>query len=406
MPRSESPWIRRLQEHLRNERYSRSILSSYPNAARCFIRETERRNQSLETVSPADVDEYLDALRLKRGRKKTTKQIRWLHSAAIKILLRLVNGQWPPQVLPSTPNGIAIRNIVEGYDGWMALRGLSTCTRASARAETERLLKWISDRAQSVAAISVTDIDAYIAWRGVSMRRASLALLASQLRAVFRYLHESGQIPSDLAVEISGPRLYALEGIPSMLRPEDVARALKAAKCDRSIMGRRDYAILTLLATYGLRAGEILRLRLSDIDWRHERLRIRHTKTGAQSELPLLPGPAAAILNYLKCGRPATTLREVFLRARAPYRAITSPCTLRRLVTRKLQDVDVVLTGKRGSHVFRHSRAVSLLRNGVPIKVIGDLLEHRSERSTGAYLKLATEDLRSVALDLPAGVSP
>ncbi len=146
--------------------------------------------------------------------------------------------------------------------------------------------------------------------------------------------------------------------------------------------------------------------RVSDIDWRHERLRIRHTKTGAHSELPLLPGPAVAILKYLKCGRPPTTLREVFVRARAPYRAITSHCALRRLVTRKLQDGDVVLTGKRGSHVFRHSRAVSLLRNGVPIKVIGDLLGHRSERSTGAYLKLATEDLRSVALDLPAGVSP
>ena len=161
-----------------------------------------------------------------------------------------------------------------------------------------------------------------------------------------------------------------------------------------------------LLTTYGLRAGEIIALRLSDIDWRRERLQIRHTKTGAFSTLPLLRGPADALFDYLRHGRHTTTSRAVFLRSQAPYRELRGTASVHGIVTRRLAAVGVFPTGKRGAHLLRHSRAVSLLRGGVPLKVIGDILGHRAERSTAPYLKLATEDLRSVALDLPAGVAP
>jgi integrase len=230
--------------------------------------------------------------------------------------------------------------------------------------------------------------------------------MVSTLRGVLRYLHGSGRMPTDLADAIEGPPIYALEGIPSTIRREDIDRVLEAARRDRTPRGRRDYAILMLLSTYGLRGGEIIALRLSDIDWRHERLRIRHAKTGAYSELPLLRGPADALLDYLKHGRPETPYREVFLRALAPYRPLSRGSVLHAVVGRRLQAVGVALTGKRGTHVMRHSRAVSLLSGGVSIKVIGDVLGHRSERSTAVYLKLASDDLRAVALDLPEGVAP
>src|SRR5437879_8253560 len=103
----------------------------------------------------------------------------------------------------------------------------------------------------------------------------------------------------------------------------------------------------------GRREGECARLRLSDIDWRHERLRIRHTKTGAYSELPLLRGPADALLDYLQRGRPETPFREVFLRALAPYRPLSGRGALHALVGRQLRAVGVSLTGKRGAHVLR-----------------------------------------------------
>jgi site-specific recombinase XerD len=254
--------------------------------------------------------------------------------------------------------------------------------------------------------VTVADLDAYIAWRGASMRRTSTAGMVSSLRGVLRYLHDSGHLPLDLARAISGPKIYALEGIPSTIRGEDVERALEELKQDRSSLGLRDYAIWMLLTTYGLRAGEIISLRLSDIDWRRERLQIRHTKTGAFSTLPLLRGPADALFDYLRHGRRTTASRAVFLRSQAPYRELRGTASVHGIVTRRLAAVGVFPTGKRGAHLLRHSRAVSLLRGGVPLKVIGDILGHRAERSTAPYLKLATEDLRSVALDLPAGVAP
>jgi len=400
------PWIARLQENLRNERYSRSVLKSYTYLVRRFLRELEHRDQALESVSPGDVETYVEALRRKCTGKPLSQRERWRHGAAIHMVLRLVHGKWPPVIMPTTPEAIEAREAVARYDAWLELRGLSTRTRHDARVEAHQLLKWINDRGANVASVSIADMDAYVAWRADSKSRGTIAQIAYKVRRLLRFLHGAGQMPADLAPQINGPRIYALEGIPSTIRPDDLDRVLAEARRDHSVMGRRDYAILMLLATYGLRGGEILKLHLSDIDWRHERLRIRRTKTGVHSELPLMRAPADALLDYLKHARPRTTVREVFLRARAPYRMIDNVSALTKIIARKCRAADVELSGKRGAHIFRHGRAVSLLRGGVPIKVIGDVLGHRSERSTGVYLKLATEDLRSVALDVPSGVSP
>jgi site-specific recombinase XerD len=309
-------------------------------------------------------------------------------------------------VVPTTEHSIAARLAVTEFDAWMKdVRGLSPSTRRHRRAEALRLVEWLHEQGKTIGSVAVADLDAYITWRGASMRRTSIANMVASLRSVLRYLHASGHLPLDLASVIKGPKIYALESIPSTIRPEDIQCVLEALKQDRSALGRRDYAIWILLATYGLRAGEIIGLRLSDIDWRNERLQIRHTKTGAFSTLPLLRGPADALFDYLRHGRPTTTARAVFVRSQAPYRALCST-SVSGIVRRWLTSVGVRQTGKRGAHVLRHSRAVSLLRGGVSLKVIGDILGHRAERSTAPYLKLATEDLRSVALDLPAGVTP
>jgi integrase/recombinase XerD len=401
------PLLARLRAYIREERYGACARYAYPYAARCFLRDLERRGQTVESVSPLDLERYLDSLRLKRRRGPTPAQWRRMHRAAIKMLLRVIRGRWPPEVVPTTPHETADREIVDAYDAWMKeLRGLSTGTRQRSCAEAYRLLNWMHEQGKTAATLSIADLDAYIAGRSPGQRRTSIAEITSKLRCVLRHLHRSGRMPVDLSGGISGPPIYALEGIPSAIQPEDVQRALKVLKQDRSPLGRRDYAIWMLLTTYGLRAGEIKALRLSDIDWRHERLRIRHTKTGAHSELPLLRAPANALLDYLRYGRPATTARAVFLRLQAPHRGLSTGTPLHDIVTRRLAAVGVMPTGKRGPHALRHARAISLLRGGVSLKVIGDVLGHRSERSTAVYLKLATQDLRAVALDLPAGVAP
>ncbi len=401
------PVLKRLREHFQQQRYSWGVTQNYPVAIRRFLRDLERRGRGIESVSAADVEGYLDTLRYKRRRGPFPNHLRRMHRAAIRMLLRLELGGWPPRVVLTAAHEIAEQEIVGAYEGWMTeFRGLSSDTRRRGRAETYQLLQWIREHNKATATLSVTDLDTYVALRSGSMRRTSIALLVSTLRGVLRHLHRSGKMPVDLASTLRGPPIYALESIPSTISTQDVERVLKVARHDHSSLGRRDYAILMLLATYGLRASEITWLRLSDIDWRHERLHIRHSKTGAHSDLPLLRAPADAIIEYLRHARPVTRERAVFIRASAPDRALCSSSAVHAVVTRRLAAAGVYPTGKHGAHLLRHSRAVSLLRGGVSLKVIGDVLGHRSERSTAVYLKLATEDLRLVALDLPAEVAP
>jgi integrase/recombinase XerD len=170
--------------------------------------------------------------------------------------------------------------------------------------------------------------------------------------------------------------------------------------------GARDYAILMLLANYGIRAGEVTGLRLDDVDWRKEVIRIRHTKTGVTSYLPLLPEVGVAILRYLQKSRPKTSFREIFIRTRAPYRPFESGSSLYTPMRRRIDAAGVPEGGKRGPHVFRHARAVSMIRASVSLKEIGDVLGHRASDSTLVYLKLATDDLRAIALEIPAEVKP
>lgn len=231
---------------------------------------------------------------------------------------------------------------------------------------------------------------------GSTGRHSGLA----SLRSFLSYLHGSGR-SQDLASVVLLPKLYVHESIPSALRAEEIEQLLRSTRQDRSPMGLRDYAIMTLLSTYGLRAGEITALRLDDVDWTHDRLRIHHSKTGVHSELPLLRAPGEAIIDYLRKGRPKRNAqREVFLRSQAPYRPLRGG-SLWSVLQPRLNAAGVVPQGKRGPHAFRHARAASLLRAAVPLKVIGDVLAHRSAASTRAYLKLDVEQLRGIALEVP-----
>jgi site-specific recombinase XerD len=282
------------------------------------------------------------------------------------------------------------------------LRGLSEVTRSSRCAEAMRFLKWLGERssAEQLACLAVADIDAYVKNRSSSLQRVALKSATQHLRSFLRELHDRGLIP-DLASAVMSPKVYTFESIPSALQTEEIERVLHCTRQDRRPIGLRDYAMFLLLSTYGLRAGEVVTLRLQDIDWAHDRLKIRHSKTGAHSELPLLRAPGEAILEYLRRGRPKTNCREVFLCARAPFLAFRKGGTLYAALQERLKAAGVVPRGKRGTHAFRHARAVSLLKRDTPLKVIGDVLGHRSIQSTMTYLKLDADALRGVALEIP-----
>jgi len=216
-----------------------------------------------------------------------------------------------------------------------------------------------------------------------------------------RFLYAEGLIERDLSPTVNAPVIYRFENIPSAFTDQEVESLRDITRRDHTPLGLRDHAMLLLIITYGLRAGEVVRMKLEDIDWRRERIRLNQSKTRAELLLPLTAEVGEAILHYLCRGRPKTLLRGVFIRSRAPYGSFTCGSGLYTVFQRRIQQAGIQPEGKRGPHAIRYARATSLLRASVPLKSISDLLGNRSAASTGVYLKLATEDLRSVALDVP-----
>jgi integrase/recombinase XerD len=401
-------WMSQLSDHLKQHRYG-THAPDYLAKAKYFLNYLPSRNLTIHTVKPSDIEKYLGALRPKRRSARMDPSLQGLripHRAAIHMLLRLVHGRWPLAPTPKSRLERFRADLIGEYDAWMRdLRGLSAGTRVIRCTEARIFLEWVAGhgRPKQLAHITVADVDAYVQSRASSMRRQSLQGFTSNLRIFLRHLHDSGKIP-DLSSTLIGPRLYAFEGIPSTLRAEDIDKVLHCTRKDRSPVGLRDYALLLLLSTYGLRAGEVSALRFEDIDWTHDRLRVRHFKTGAFSELPLLREPGEAILKYLRRGRPKTSGRELFVLAKAPYSAVDSG-VLYSALQRRLKVAGVTPHGRKGPHTFRHARAASLLKCDTPLKVIADVLGHRSLRSTMTYLKLDQEALRGVGLELP-GAAP
>jgi site-specific recombinase XerD len=324
------------------------------------------------------------------------------------MLLRLVHGRWPIADPPATALEAFHHDIVHDYDTWLReVRGLHPLTRTKRTKFALRFLTSLGAGAdqKGLAVLSVGDVDTYLRRCCGGLRRASIEDCTVCLRDLLRHLYRSGRTATDLSGTVIGPHIYEHEDVPSALRAEEVQRVLEVTREDASPTGLRDYAILMLLATYGLRAAEIVRLRLEDIDWRRDVLRVRHSKTGAYSELPLLREPGEAVLRYLEKGRPLSAHREVFLRIRAPHRSFKDGRMLGGVTCARLKAAAIAPQGHHGPHAFRHARAVSLLRSGVSLKVIGDVLGHTSADSTNVYLKLAAEELRAVSLELPSGVS-
>jgi site-specific recombinase XerD len=280
------------------------------------------------------------------------------------------------------------------------LRGFAQKTVTGRCREARSFLGWWKQRSGQVKVtlLTVADVDQYMKERAATLRRTGLSSMANALRNFLRWLHNSGHTERDLSAVLIGPSLYAFEGIPSALKWTDVERVLDALCHDRTPKGMRDYAIWMLLSRYGLRSGEIRALRLDDIDWDKEVVRIRHTKTGTTSYLPLLPEVGEAILRYLEKSRPTVSYREMFIRHIAPRRPFKR---IYQVVRRRLDAACVVTSGRRGPHALRHARAVKLLSGKMSLKQIGDVLGHQHSSSTMIYLKLATDELRKIALDIP-----
>jgi integrase len=227
--------------------------------------------------------------------------------------------------------------------------------------------------------------------------RETIRTCATALRSFFRFAEARGWCRKGLAASIQNPRVFSQASLPLGPSWDDVHRLLAMTEGDRP-SNIRARPILMLFAIYGLRRGEVGRLRLEDFDWEHEVFRVVSSKTGRVRTYPLMRSVGDAILRYLQEVRPQSSHREVFLSLHAPFRPVC--VSLGEMVRYRLQSLQVPLP-HYGPHALRHACASRLLAAGLSLKEIGDQLGHVDPDSTRIYAKVDLVGLRQVAdLDL------
>lgn len=277
-------------------------------------------------------------------------------------------------------------------------RGVAPSTLVRDRDVAQCLLRFLKSRRRSVHQVRAVDLDAFVAQQTREVSTRTVVERCSALRSFLRYLHLSGRIRRDFLDAVRAPR-YHVDRPPRALPWADVRRILRAVAQDTP-PGKRDFAMLLLMATYGLGGAEAVHLSLDGIDWLDQVLRVQRPKTGHHVELPLLPPVACALARYLRHERPSPTPhRRVFVSTRLPYDPLTSAAIRHRL---QLYARRARLDGTMiGAHAFRHSHATRQVDAGVHPQVLGDILGHRRPSSTSAYVRVAMRRLRRIALPVP-----
>ena len=214
-----------------------------------------------------------------------------------------------------------------------------------------------------------------------------------------RFLIAEGKCAAGLDAAIPALAHWRLSSLPRYIQPEEVERII--ASCDlNSPIGRRNRAILLLLARLGLRAGDIVKLSLADIDWKGAWLYVSG-KGRRQARLPLTQEVGDAIVDYMQYGRAQTDTDVLFIRTRAPFRALASNKTVSTIVARAMRRAGVICRSRGAAHVLRHSVATSMLRQGESLQDIAALLRHRSIETTKIYAKVDVVTLRQIAQPWP-----
>jgi site-specific recombinase XerD len=280
-------------------------------------------------------------------------------------------------------------------------RGLSKATRINYRPFVHKFLSaQFGDNRAHLSDLKANDVIQFIRKQAPQLHPKYAGLMVSALRSFLRFLRLRGDITTDLAACIPPIANWKFSTLPKFLPPEQVQRVLN--QCDRdTAKGRRDYAILLLLAQLGLRASEIVTLTLDDIDWQAGQISIQG-KAKRVATLPLSAEVGQAIAAYLKNDRPACSIRRVFICMRAPLRGFANSIAISTIVARYLKKAGINAP-HTGAHLFRHSLATQMLRQGATLSDIALLLRHRSLNTTTIYAKVDLAALHALAQPWPGG---
>lgn len=297
---------------------------------------------------------------------------------------------------PPVEKRLRHESVIADYSRWMNTeRGLADRTIQNRCWWIREFLSWYEPRRRSLAVASAKDVDEFFVTLNKDHRwsRVTVATILKELRGFFRFAASQGLCKPSIAEGIPGPRLYRHDNLPLGPKREDVVRLLSSMNTDRPV-DIRDRAMILLCVVYGLRASEVTGLRLEDIDWHREQVRIVQAKSKAGLEFRLQPAVGNAIYQYLKHVRPRCARRELFLTLNAPYRPLRQMYSL---VSDRMKALKIN-PPRRGPHGIRHALACHLLNQNQSLKVIGDILGHRCTMSTRIYAKVDLTNLRHVAI--------
>jgi integrase/recombinase XerD len=291
------------------------------------------------------------------------------------------------------------QNVVPGFFDYLRKeRGLSERSVVLYKATLRAFEKYVREIGMSeLQSLSPVILSGFVTEKSDGLCKASINNRCGMLRVFLRYLHREHIVGRDLGPTLDSPRIYRLSGIPRSITWDEVRRMLEGVD-RRTPGGKRDYAILLLLVTYGLRGREVAALTVDDIDWRRERLRVPERKADHSTAYPLSPIVGEAILDYLQHGRPQTSERSIFFRTLAPCKPMTCSGVSSR-ASHYLKKAGIPVS-RPGSHTLRHTCVQRLVDADFSLKAIGDYVGHQSPASTQTYAKVAVEALREVGMGI------
>jgi integrase/recombinase XerD len=384
-------------ESLSRQGYTEHYVHRQVMLAACFSRWLEQTEVLARHVTSEHAARYL-RFRYRRRRPNQGDLAALTHVIEFLRGERVIRAEKGP-----TPQFTPVERCVQAYEQY--LRKERVLAEATIVNYVPFIGRFLNERFGAgpvkLATLRAGDVVGFVQRQARQLHLKRAKLLTTALRSFLQYARYRGAIRLDLAAVVPCVANWSMPSIPRGIEPDQVRRVLSRIN-RRTAVGRRDYAILLLLARLGLRSGEVAFLELEDIDWKAACLSV-HGKSGRRTQLPLPQDVGEAIVAYLRHGRPRSRSRRVFLRARAPVRGFLTQGAVGTIVRHALLRAGVEAP-TTGAHQFRHGLATQLLRQGASLAQIGELLGHTSPETTKIYTKVDLKALRTLALPWPGGV--
>jgi integrase/recombinase XerD len=383
-------------KHLPVAGYAKSSLRKRRPIAVSFARWTQRHHVALKDLNESHVAAFLE------GEPQRSHEQFKLERATLRCLLRHLRAEAIVPAPAVSTDTSPIDELERRYIDYLRrMRGLSERTVCVYAPVIHAFLRY-RRTAQASSAPAVVDaptVRDFLLDRVRDRASESSRLLAAALRSFLRFLALDAETPGDLSGCVPTFRKGRQAGVPSFLSHEEVEQILATTDTTTST-GRRDRAILLLLARLGLRAGEVVTLELDDIHWRAGEIQIRGKGRGLD-RLPLLSDVGHALADYIRLDRGQSTSRCVFLRRIGPHVGLTGPASVGHVVRKAFRRAGVRPSSRGAAHLMRHSLATRMIRHGASIAEIAQVLRHRSHDTTAIYAKVSLDALREVARPWP-----